>query len=270
MGYARPLVRAYWELAIRGYRRKAAYRGATFAGVFTNSVFGLIRGAVLLALIKARGPVGGYDAADALTYVWLGQGMISVTELWAWVEISERVASGDVAIDLGRPLDFQGQWLAQDLGRALYQLLFRGLPPFAIGMLLFHLRVPASIESAAGFAASVALAVLISFGLRFLVNMVAFWVFDYRGVVAASTVLWSLLCGLAVPLSMFPGWTRTVVEALPLAGVMQVPIDVFLGLHRGGDLVAALGFQLGWAAVLLLAGRALLAVGVRRLVVQGG
>jgi hypothetical protein len=94
-------MRAYWELAVTGYRRKAAYRGATFAGAFTNSVFGLIRGSVLLALMHARGTVGGYDAADALAYVWLGQGMIAVVELWGWVDVAERVASGDIAVDLG-------------------------------------------------------------------------------------------------------------------------------------------------------------------------
>lgn len=270
MGYARPLVRAYWELAIRGYRRKAAYRGATIAGVFTNSVFGLLRGAVMLALMKARGTIGGYDAADALTYVWLGQALIAVVELWGWVELGQRVASGDVAIDLGRPIDFQGHWLAMDLGRAAYQVVYRGLPPVALGLVLFHIRAPGSVEAAAGFAVSIVLGVLISFGLRFLVNLAAFWVLDYRGVTNAAMVLWSLLCGLAVPLSFFPGWSRTVVEALPLAGVMQIPIDVYLGLHRGLDLVAVLAFQLGWAVALLGAGRLALAAGMRKLVVQGG
>ncbi|MBV9255191.1 MAG: ABC transporter permease, partial [Actinobacteria bacterium] len=35
-------MRLYWEVARRGFRRYATYRAATVAGVFTNSVFGLI------------------------------------------------------------------------------------------------------------------------------------------------------------------------------------------------------------------------------------
>ena len=41
-------MRAYWEIAVSGYRRYATYRGATLAGAFTNCVFGLMRGYVLL------------------------------------------------------------------------------------------------------------------------------------------------------------------------------------------------------------------------------
>lgn len=37
-----------WEVAVRSYRRQAIYRGATLAGVFTNSVFGFIHAYVLL------------------------------------------------------------------------------------------------------------------------------------------------------------------------------------------------------------------------------
>jgi len=42
----------YWELARVGYRRYATYRGATIAGVFTNTVFGFLRAYVLIALSR--------------------------------------------------------------------------------------------------------------------------------------------------------------------------------------------------------------------------
>jgi ABC-2 type transport system permease protein len=46
-----------------------------------------------------------------------------------------------------------------------------------------------------------------------------------------------------------------------------VPADVLLG-ETG--VVRALGFQAGWAAVLLVAGRLLQSAATRRVVVQGG
>ena len=55
--------------------------------------------------------------------------------LWGWFDVALRVRSGDVATDLQRPLDFQAYWLAQDLGRAAYHALFRGVPPFIFGAL---------------------------------------------------------------------------------------------------------------------------------------
>ena len=44
-------------------------------------------------------------------------------------EVAERIRTGDVAIDLYRPVSFLGWYLASDLGRALYHLLTRGSPP---------------------------------------------------------------------------------------------------------------------------------------------
>lgn len=263
-------MRAYWEMAVGGYQRWATYPGATLAGVFTNTVFGLMRGWVLLAVLAARPHVGGYDTADALTYVWVAQGFLAIVAVWGWNDLAVRVASGDVAVDLGRPIDFQGQWLATDLGRGFYQLIFRGIPPFLVGELLYRLELPTNPVLWAGFAASAALAIVISFAIRFLVNLCAFWLLDYRGIVNLAGNTGSLLAGFIVPLSFFPDGVRQVLTALPFAGMAQVPIDVFLGKHTGLDLLGTLAWQALWAAVLLLAGRVVLAAGVRRLVLQGG
>jgi ABC-2 type transport system permease protein len=263
-------VRAYWELAVCGYRRYAIYRGATFAGVFTNSVFGLMKGYVLLAVVAGRPRVGGYDAADTLTYVWLVQALLMVAYLWGWNDLALRIMSGDIVVDLGRPLDLQGSWLAGDLGRAVYHLLFRGLPPFLLAEILFRPRLPSDPLVWLAFLVSVALAAVVSFSIRFLVNLCAFWLLDYRGVLNAASIFWTFLSGSVVPLAFLPDGLRAVVEALPFAAMLQVPIDVFLEKHHGLGLVGALAFQVVWALVLLGLGRLLLAAGVRRLVVQGG
>ena len=263
-------MRAYWELAVSGYRRYATYRGATFAGVFTNSVFGLMKGYVLLAVVAGRPRVGGYDAADTLTYVWLVQALLMVAYLWGWNELAVRIMQGDIVVDLGRPLDLQGAWLAWDLGRAGYHTLFRGLPPFLLAELLFGLRLPTDPLLWLAFAISVSLAAVVSFAIRFLVNLCAFWLLDYRGILNVSSLTWTFLSGSVVPLTFLPEGPRAVAQALPFAAMLQVPIDVFLGKHPGPDLVRALAFQLAWALALLGLGRLVLAAGVRRMVVQGG
>jgi hypothetical protein len=98
-------VRLDWEIARRGYRRYAAYPAATVAGAFTNVVFGFMRGYILLALYRHRHLVGGYDTSDTLTYTWLTQGLIATVYIWGWQELALRIRSGDVATDLGRPVD---------------------------------------------------------------------------------------------------------------------------------------------------------------------
>lgn len=164
-------------VASRAFRRYSTYRAATVAGVFTNSVFGVIYSFAYLALWKANPDAGGYDAVDAVTFVWLGQALLMTVALWgggATDDLAERIRTGDVAIDLYRPVDLVGWYLASDLGRAAYHFLTRGLAPTVIGLLLFDIALPDSPVAALGFVLSIPLAVVVSFAIRFLVASTAF------------------------------------------------------------------------------------------------
>jgi ABC-2 type transport system permease protein len=264
------VLRLGFELARRGYRRYAAYPGATWAGVFTNTFFGLVIAYALLAVFEQRDTVGEYDARDAVTYAWLSQGMLMTIYIWGWFEVALRVRSGDVATDLQRPVDFQFYWLAQDLGRAAYHGLFRGVPPFLIGALLFELLVPSDPLVWVAFLGSVALAVVASFAYRLLFNLIAFWLLDYRGAGVLAMVASTFFSGQVVPIALFPEWLELLAWALPFAAMVQAPIEVWLGHAEGLQLVGLLGLQAFWAAALLLVGRAVLRAGMRKLVIQGG
>jgi ABC-2 type transport system permease protein len=257
----------YPQLLRAGYRRHARYRQASLAGLTANVVFGLLRAAVLTAVLTERGAVAGYDLAAAVTYVWLGQGLLGVVMLWGDTELSRRIRSGDVVVDLGRPWDLQLALLMTDLGRAAHAVFIRLLPPVAIGALFFPFRWPERPETALLFATSVALAVVVSFGVRFLINSAAFWLLDVRGLIGVWGVVGGMLSGLILPLSWYPAWAQSLLAWTPFPALFQTPIDVFT---ERGDVAALLATRLGWAVFLFVVGRLVLVRGGRRLVVQGG
>ena len=114
------------------------------------------------------------------------------------------------------------------------------------------------------------LAVVVSFAIRFLVASTAFWLLDQSGVKVMSGAFAIFFSGMMLPLVLFPGWLGTVANALPWASYVQVPADIWLGKHEGTDLLAALGFQVMWAVVLLAACQGVLRLATRKVVVQGG
>jgi ABC-2 type transport system permease protein len=263
----------YPAVAVRGFRRYATYRVATVAGVVTNTVFGLIISYSYVALWDQRPHLGGYTEAQALTYVWIGQGLLMVMALMGGGfedELMERIRSGDIAVDLYRPADLQAWWLATDLGRAVFGLLGRGVAPMAIGALIFELALPTDPLTWLAFLLSIALGTLVSFGVRYLVALSAFWMLDGTGVIQATMVAGTFFSGMTLPLTVFPGWLGELARALPWAAMLQIPADVLLGRDQGGGLLLALAFQAGWAVALLAAGRMLQNVATRRVVVQGG
>jgi ABC-2 type transport system permease protein len=260
-------------VATRAFRRYSTYTAATLAGIFTNSVFGVIFSFAYLALWKQNPDAGGYDAADAVTFVWLGQALLMTVALWgggSTDDLAERIRTGDVAIDLYRPVGILGWYLAADLGRASYHLLTRGVAPTFLGLLLFEIRMPAGLAAGVGFLVSLVLAVTVSFALRFIVASTAFWLLDASGARVLSGALAIFFSGMVLPLVLFPGWLGTLARALPWSAIVQVPNDIWLGKHPGDELLLALGFQLAWVLALLGCCALMLRAATRKVVVQGG
>ena len=264
-------MRLYWEVARTTARRLATYRAATFAGVVTNTVFGFILSYVLLAVFRQRPEIDGFDAVDAVTFTFVVQGMLMVVGVFGdGNEQAERVKTGEVALDLCKPYDYQGWWAAVAYGRALFYSWARGIPPFVVGALVLDVRLPEHLWLWPAFLASVALAVGVAFGWAFLLQLSAFWILDVRGLTQLGWVTAQFLSGTFVPLFLFPDGAERIVRALPFASIVQLPVEVFLGRHTGLDLLGVYATQAAWLVALAAAGRLVLSRAVRKVVVQGG
>lgn len=261
----------YWLFARTGFRRESRYLLAALAGLLTNVVFGFIKAAVLLgAATAAGGTVAGYTAGSIGAYVWLSQAMLGAITLSGSAEIGDRIRTGDIAIDLVRPVDLQLSHLATDLGRAAFSLLPRGLPSVLIGALTIGLAMPAAVLPYVLGVVSLTLGICISFLCRYALNTTGFWIVETRGLQTLYIVVSSFLAGLFVPVPLFPGALYAVAMSTPFPSIMQTPIDVLSGRVVGAEAVLAVLIQLGWVVAIGVLGRVLTAAGRRTLEVQGG
>jgi ABC-2 type transport system permease protein len=259
-------VRAYWAMLGAGFRRQTTYRLAMAAGLATNAFFGVVRTAIFLALYRQQERVAGLDLRDALTYVWVLEGLFGVVWVaWFW-EPAEAIRSGEFVVELLRPGDPYLRLLAFDLGRTLSVLLLRTVPSVAVAALALPLRLPGSAGGLALLAVSLVLAAVAGFQLRLLFNCAAFWTPDYRSLFMLVFPLLWLGAGFIIPVDYFPDLLRALANASPLVSLLMAPVRVATGRSVG----LALAGQVAWVAALWLAGRLVLAAAGRRLVVHGG
>ncbi|MBV2366183.1 ABC transporter permease [Streptomonospora nanhaiensis] len=266
-------MRVYLSVFGCALRRYSGYRAATAAGLFTNSVFGVINALVLLAVFAARPQINGYTAIDAVTQVYVAQALLGPVDIIGRpLALAERIRSGDVAVDLLRPAHPLLWFLAQDLGRAVFAAVFRSVPTFCVGLVLFRLALPQEPARWAAAGLALLLAVLVSFALRYLYALAGFWIGDARGVTALAGTVGPLCSGLVLPLVLFPDAVAAVLRALPWSALVQVPAEIVLGKATlpGGTVLGGLVFQAAWAAALLGLGALLTARAARRVAVQGG
>jgi ABC-2 type transport system permease protein len=268
-----PRFRTFTAITGSGFRRYATYRQATLAGAFTNTVFGFLRCYVLLAVANGvgRGLAAGYDRAQLITFVWVGQGLLAVVLLWGWTELADRIRTGEISGDLLRPVHPVASYLAADLGRAAHAVLTRFVPPVLTGPLFFDVYLPTRWLTVPLFVLSAALSVVICFGCRYLVNATAYWLYDVRGPMVAWTLSSGVLAGLYFPLRFLPDWVCVPLwVATPFPSLLQTPLDVLVerdGWPLQWGLVA---IQAGWAVLILTASVRVQRRAERRLVVQGG
>lgn len=266
---------AFFAIAASGFRRYATYRQATVAAAATNTVFGFLKASVLLAVAGAAsgaaGTVAGYRGAQLVTFVWVGQGMIGVVAFWGWTDLADRIRTGEVVADLLRPIPPVVSYLATDLGRAAHAMLARFALPVVVGVVAFDLYAPRRLGTYLLFAVSVVLAVVTSFGCRYVVNATAFWLLDIRGVQLTWLLVSGVLSGLYFPLRFLPEGVATGLWLFtPFPSLLQTPLDVLVERDPPAVSAALVGLQAAWAAAMLGVAHLVQRRAERRLVIQGG
>jgi ABC-2 type transport system permease protein len=254
----------------KSFARMTVYRAATVAGVVTNFFWGLLRAYVFIAVFRAadRVTIGGFTLNDSITYTALTQALIAPIYLWGWWDLLRAVRTGEIVTELTKPYDFYWLWMARDMGRATFQLLFRGLPILVVFPIAFDITWPRTPLHWLATVMATALAIMLSFAWRFLLNLSAFWFVDGAGIARLATLWMTFFSGFMVPVAMFPDWLRRLAGWTPLPSMVNTPIEVYLGLTSG--VPVALLTQLGWLLVLTALCRALFVAGLPRVVSQGG
>ncbi len=263
-------VRAYGQIAIKSFQRQLAYRAANLAGIATNTFFGLIYVSVYVALFRERGTIGGLSLQDTITYAVISQSLLMTMSAFGNHELSVSIIRGDIVTDLSRPVDVYLYWAAKDIGRATYYLIFRGIPTYAIGLLLFGAHLPASPMALVWFLVSIYAGIVTSFAFRFPVSSLAFWTNDTRGPYNLATTIIMFFSGFIVPLPFWPAPLRAVANALPFESLAHLPVACYLGQMDGAAIGGLLLRQTLWLAALVLIGRWVLRSMSRRLSIHGG
>lgn len=263
-------MRLFFRIIKLALLQQTTYRASLIAGLVTNFVWGLLRAAVVVALYGSQTMVNGLSLKDALTYIALGQATIAFLFLFGGYDLMMTVYSGTIAADLVRPVSLFFLWMGRDIGKALVNLVVRGLVLLLVFAFFYPLALPSAPAAWLWTVVSLLLAWLTSYAWRFLVNTTSFWTPDARGIGRAAFTAGQVFSGFLLPLRLYPDWFNQFCQHTPFPTMFNTSIEVYLGLLDGSALLRALLTQAGWAIGLSFLCFLMLRLGLRRLVIQGG
>src|SRR2546423_2149547 len=231
------MLRFYVEVARTAFRRQLIYRWANLAGLLTNIFFGIIFSYVIIALFHARPSVAGFDVRDTLRYTWLVQAMVMIVMTFGWYDLMLTIRSGAVISDLSKPCDFYWYWFSREFGRNIYYLIYRGLPTYVAGMLLFSFGAPGDWRNWLAFLLSLTLGASVGIAYRVLYNAVAFWFLEARAIGLLFVVIALFFTVSYLPILFFPRWAFAIFLWLHLYALFIVTLHINMGKITGIDVL---------------------------------
>ena len=263
-------MRAYLAILSSRIRTLLQYRAAAIAGVATQLFFGIVRMMIFDAFYRSSASAVPMSHEQTITYIWLGQGMILLALFGVDKDIAEMIRSGSVAYELTRPLDLYSLWFARALSGRATPLVMRAIPILSVALLFLGLQPPPTIANALAFLVAAVGALLLASAIIVLLTVLLLWTISGEGINRLVPALIFFCSGIAVPLPLFPEWLQSAIAILPFRALMDTPFRLYMGHLSGAAALSALVHQWTWIIVAVLAGRMILARGLRRLVVQGG
>lgn len=257
-------VRATRTAASTAVSRALAERG----GLAVTGLFYLVIVAVLSGLwrvaTRGQGPIVGYSGTALTWYIAMAEvGTVSVGGR-LMEETGDAIGSGDIAVELLRPVAPLACRLGREYGRALPRVVL--LTALGAALSLITVGAPQRWATMPLVALSVLLAVACNVTAQHLFAASAFWLRDAGTAWFLYQKLILVAGGILIPLQVLPPWLRIVADVLPFRAMGYAQGRLAAGFLDPWLLV----HQLAWLTGLVGLSAVAFTIGERRLQVLGG
>ena len=250
------------------------YRAAALAGIFTQFFWGAMNVLMYHAFYASDPAAFPMSLEATVTYIWLQQALMLLYAAWLIEhEIFDDILSGNVVYELCRPVDIYDMWFSRSVANRLSRAVLRCFPILIVAACLpgsYGLSAPASAAHLALFLVTGVLGFLVTVAFFMLVYALTFFTISPNGLRILITSVVEFFAGSIIPLPFFPDRVRAVIELLPFASMQNVPLRIYSADMTAWEMQRAIGLQVFWLLALVMLGKALCMMAVRRMTLQGG
>ena len=267
-GRAKPV---YLNFALKTFQSQAAYKFEYFVGVFNGLLYVFIFTSLWSAIYSnlAGGADTPFTRHGIIAYAVFAM-ICRISMTMDETEIAGRIRSGDIAMDMTKPVNFFLMNLAQTAGGTMFHWFTRVIPILLVCFFAFDLDVslgPSRMIAAAG---AWIMGYMIFFMINFAFALLAFWFVETFSFQLMKYALLNLFSGAVVPVDFFPAWMRPFMDILPFQYILYTPTAVFTGHLPWPETARLMSLQAVWIVILGLVCNVMWRAARSKLVVQGG
>ncbi|WP_195576643.1 ABC transporter permease [Paenibacillus sp. 1001270B_150601_E10] len=264
------LKKKYVTLAKMTMQHTIAYRFSYFISLLGSLIFILTMFFMWKAIFDGREELSGFTWPQMKAYIFITFLTNSLISWYSETRISKKILSGEVAMDLLKPLDFQKARAAETIGSSLMEGAIAAIMIGVTLVLAGGIMLPESSLTLALFIISLLASLLIKFCIVYIVGLICFWTSNSIGVAWMRAAVTNFLSGAIIPLSFFPAWLEFLARVLPFQGIVYIPASIYLERMSTIEAVQGIGMQLIWIIVLWIAAKGMWNWAVRQVTIYGG
>lgn len=265
-------MKLFWSFARQAFHSTAVFRFEFWLRVVSNFMW-MFSAYWLWKVLYAQMPGAfGVSQAQMVTYAGVSAVMLIILRPANSVgyQIASKVKSGEIVMDLLKPLDFHVHILARNIGEVLFAAATLAVPTTLIGLFFLEMRLPGSLGQALLYLLSLGLGIGVTFSLNYLLGLLAIFTIDIRNISWAYQAIIRFFSGSEIPLWLMPVFLARVADVLPFRCIYSIPLSIYIGRLSGVEIGTGLALQAAWLVGLAAAGRMFWRLAYRRLTVQGG
>lgn len=268
-GSPKPL---YLTFAMKSFQKQLAYKFEYFVGILNGLLFIFIFTSLWKAIFahSAKEAVGtGFDREKIIVYAVYAM-IIRISMTMEDNEIGRKVRSGDISMDLIKPVNIFVMNLSECFGQTLFHWVTRVVPILIVSLLFFNAAPPTDPANYLLAAMAWTMGYLILFMINFSVALLAFWFVEVFSFQLMKYGLITLFGGAILPIDFFPDWAQPFIAYIPFQYIYYVPTALFIGHIQGMAAIKLILIQTAWVVLLAVICNFMWRAGKKKLVVQGG
>lgn len=262
----------YFALTKASIMESLSFRASTVVAIIGNLIYLIVIYYLWKAIYASSesGVVNGMTFHDTMVYLVLASALFTFMECFVTWWIGRNFQTGQIVIDLLRPMDFQLYGFFMTLGEYIINFCTTFLPTFIIVYFMTDGTIVLGMNLLF-FVLSVMIGTLINFHVDFFVGLICFYAQTIWGVNAMKDVVVALLSGAAIPLAFFPATLRNVVNFLPFQAIYNAPLQILIDRDFAWqEGVSMILWQLMWLVIMFVATRIFWNISKKTITVNGG
>ena len=263
-----------WAYLKIRFLEQIQYRAAAWAGVATQIAWAGMY-IMLYSTFLENGTQGDMTNSQMATYIWLQQAFLSLLNVYnVDKEIFDQIRTGDIVMDLVKPVKIYDIWYYKTLGKKLAMVLLRFVPLLAISLFpiwgQFRLIIQTNPILLISSITALVLATSLTMSYIMIMLSLAMILISAESIRTVFRLTLEFLGGAIIPISFMPQTMQAILKFTPFYYMQNAPFNIYSGyINDYKEIGIMLITQIVWIIILTVISKIIIGKRTKKMIIQG-